>query len=109
MADIRNQLEAMCDSIAEDLRECDAYGESFGDDILDIEVHGYYASDGEFMRKHVEITLTIGGPNIFADVYPDGGLVVRGYWGSDTVTRGGRASDSLVDVCDQITDARVTA
>lgn len=109
MTDTKETLESMCDSIAEEMRECDAYGEEWSDGILDIKVNGYYGHAGIFTIENVSLLVCWGGPNIWVEVEESGDITVRGYWGSDRVMRNGTASDSLVDMCEEITCARVTA
>lgn len=94
-------LEAMCESIAEDMRECDAYAEEFSDGILDIRVNGYYGHAGIFTVQNVSILVSFGGPNIWVDIEESGEMTVRGYWASDRVTQNGIASGSLTSWCNE--------
>jgi hypothetical protein len=94
-------LETMCESIAEDMRECNAYAEAFSDDILDIRVNGYYGHAGIFTIDNVSILVSFGGPNIWVDIEESGQMTVRGYWASDKVEWRGVASSSLTVWCNE--------
>lgn len=59
------------------------------DDVLCIEFTGKkYGVAGEWELTGIELTLTYGGPNIYATIPAHGGdsLELRGYWSPDRVT-----------------------
>ncbi len=94
-------LEGMCETLAEDMRGCDAYADSFSDDVLDIRVNGYYGHAGIFTIQNISLLVSFGGPNIWVDVEESGDLTVRGYWGNEKVERHGLASNSLTAWCNE--------
>lgn len=108
MADIRNELRAICESIASDMSYVDAYADEFTNDILEAEVNRHHTGWGTLTIQNVSLLICFGGPNIWADIEESGELVVRGYWGGDAVTVRGTASESLTEWCGEYARA-VTA
>ena len=80
-----NELKFSPELISDDGRDV---FENYLDDVLSIEYKGKrYAGNSEWELTDIELTLTYGGPNIYAVIPARSGdsLELRGYWAPDRV------------------------
>jgi len=86
MNDTRKALQGHCEYVRKELRSViDGESKDYEDiyeylsDVLDVE----YRLDSSFNLRGVEVSVTLGGPNVWIDTYAE---TVEGAWGTERVS-----------------------